>query len=367
MTSEHVSNYRLLVHVGEDKGKSVLIPYSGQVVPKTELPEYIHTDLELTFGKRLVVEIGETCERAISTVEQFDDREWLMPKLDELNAYNRNIFLAAGRRTRSITAIPDGIFVDQTLWDFVVATIELGRYPLLTGATGTGKSEISKSIAAAKGWDFYPINCGTLLKPKSSLVGTVKADGGSTSLVESEFLRHFRSERPTIIFLDELSRIPSQAANYMMTMTDRSQSYVYVEELAQRIYKGKDVVFVAAANFGMQYVDTRKMDNALMNRFVPFHLDYLREKEEIELIMGRTKGAKHSEVKKLVECANLLRKNYDALGQEVSHRHMIDMAAYLTLGFGYGEIINNVLVNIFVNGNDDRRDQVEQILNGKLP
>ena len=230
----------------------------------------------------------------------------------------------------------------------------------------THNTQAAINIAAALGRQFYPLNCGSLLKPKSTLVGTISAKDGSTFVVPSEFLNYFQSDLPTLIFLDEISRIPSQGANALMTITDRNQSYIYVEEMAQRIYKGKDVIFIAAANFGMQYVDTRKLDNALLNRFIPYHLNYLNERDEIRLIMNNVPTANMQEVKKLVEIANILRKNYDSLGQEVSHRHMIDMARFLPLGFSYGEIVNNVLINLFVNGNDDRRDQVEQILNGKL-
>src|SRR6185312_13582850 len=135
--------------------------------------------------------------------------------------------------------------------------------------------------------------------------------------------------KPTIILLDEISRIPPQAANYFMTITDREQSYIYVEELGKRIYKGKDIIFVATANFGIQYVDTRKLDNALMNRFIPFHLNYLPTSEEKNLINMKVKGLNQKDVDMLIKHANILRDNFEVLGQEVSHRHTIDMAEYL--------------------------------------
>ncbi len=227
----------------------------------------------------------------------------------------------------------------------------------------THNTVLSRGIAKALGYDYYYLNCGNLLKPKQTLVGTVQAREGSTYLVESEFLTKFRSDKPTIILLDELSRIPS--GNSLMTVTDREQSYIYVEELGERIYKGKDVIFIATANFGIQYVDTRKLDNALMNRFIPFHLNYLDEEDEFKLINMKVPGLKASDINGLIRSANLLRENWESLGQEISHRHTIDMAAYMSIGFTYAEVVENILVNLFVNGSDDRREQVEQILNSK--
>ena len=255
--------------------------------------------------------------------------------------------------------------MDPKLWDLIIGTIKLGKYPLFTGPSGCGKSVISREIAKAMGYDFYYLNCGLLLKPKQTLVGTIHAKDGTTYIVDSEFLRYFKSEKPTIILLDELSRIPSQGSHALMTITDREQSYIYVEELGERVYKGKNVIFIATANFGIQYVDTRRLDDALMNRFIPFHLSYLKEEDEIRLINMKIPDLKRSDVLSIVKSANLLRDNWDSVGKEVSHRNTIDMAGYLSIGFNHNEIIDNILVNLFVNGSDDRRDIVQQILDSK--
>lgn len=364
------NNYILLTHIHNGTGSpgTLYYTYSNLNIPGLIVPEYIPgPDMsDKPNGTRILVEVDDKCTSVISIVEIFDRNVWLKNKIVDINAFNKTLMSSAAVKKIDIP-IPDEVIIDPVIWQFIIATIMLGKYPLFTGPTGCGKTQLAESIAKALGYQFYPINCGSIFKPKSTLVGTVKASEGSTFLVDSEFLTYFQSDKPTIIFLDEISRIPSAAANMMMTITDRKQSYVYVEELAKRIFKGKNVIFIAAANFGIQYVDTRKLDSALKNRFIPFHLKYLPESEEIKLIMSRIQGINAGDVKKLVNIANLLRANYDTLAEEVSHRNMLDYCEYLTLNFTYPEIVNNLMINLFVNGNDDRRDEVEQLLNGKLP
>lgn len=361
--------YRLLVYAKNVDSVTQYHPYSGQTIPEVDMIDFfigINIENEIEVGKdRMLVEFDEKIQVS-AILDIYDPGIWLKSTINDINTHNKSVKVNQGRKKRNSIPIPPDMVIDPILWDFIIAAILLGKYPLFTGPTGSGKTQLAECIAKALGYNFYAINCGALLKPKSTLVGTIKAENGSTFIVEAEFLTHFQSDVPTIIFLDEISRIPSQAANYLMTITDRKQSYVYVEELAKRIYKGKNVIFIAAANFGMQYVDTRKMDNALMNRFLPYHLNYLKQDDEINLIMSRIKDLNRQDVKKLVECGNILRANYDSLGQEVSHRHMLDFAEFYTMGFTFGEIVNNLLINLFVNGNDDRREQVQQILNGKL-
>ena len=229
----------------------------------------------------------------------------------------------------------------------------------------THNTVLARALAKSLDYDFYYINCGGLFKPKQTLVGSVQAKDATTYVVESEFLTHFKSDRPTLILLDEISRIPGQAANMMMSITDREQAYVYIDELAQRVYKGKNVIFIATANFGIEYVDTRRLDVAFMDRFIPFVLRYLGESDETKLLNMKIPGLKPADIKNFVKIANILRANSETLGRSISHRRIIDMAKYLTMGFTYGEIVNNMLINLYVNGSDDRRDQVEQILSSK--
>lgn len=275
---------------------------------------------------------------------------------------------ANAAKVRSVYELPEDLFIGQENWDFINATLDLKRYPLLIGPKGCGKTQTAQKLAEARGMEFYPINCGAIFKPKQTLVGQMQAKDGTTFLQNSEFLKHFTSDKPTLIFLDEISRIPPAAANYFMTILDRIQSYIYVEETAERVYKGKNVVFVAAANFGYEYTDTRNLDGALMDRFIKFLVDYLELDEEVKLIQQRVPKANATDIKKLVKQAGTFREtvNAEKFRVAVSTRQLIDMAEYLPLGFSIHAIFDNIFKNLFINGSTDDREDVTKIFDSKM-
>ena len=64
-------------------------------------------------------------------------------------------------------------------------------------------------LADAMEMDYFGFDMGQAFKPKKMFVGgLVIGDEGKTLAVRSEFFKAFTSDRPTLIFLDELTRIP---------------------------------------------------------------------------------------------------------------------------------------------------------------
>ena len=263
---------------------------------------------------------------------------------------------------------PDDLFISHLKWALIHSTLEAGKYPLIIGPKGTGKTLLAYKLAEAMNRKLYPINCGSLFKPKQSLVGSLQAKEGSTFIVPSEFLESFSSNEPTLIFLNEISRIPSAAANYLMTATDRLQSYIYIEDTGKRVYKGKDVLFIADANFGYEYSDTRNLDGAFFDRFIKFTTNYLPENEEVDLIKLRVSGLENNtqEVKMLVSFANMCRAQIEKLKISVSTRQLIDIAGYFTKGFSFKEIIDEIFVNLFYNGMTDEREAIIDMFKSKF-
>jgi MoxR-like ATPase len=180
--------------------------------------------------------------------------------------------------------------------------------------------------------------------------------------MHSKFRRAFESDKPTLIFLDELSRIPSSASNSLMTILDREQSYIYVEDEARDAVKGNQVLFNAAANFGFEYTDTRNQDGAFLDRFIKIVLRYLEPDEEEEMVHKFSPKAKRSDIKLLVQAANICRNQEQVLRVGVSSRQLIDMADYLGLGYSLKEVIDNIFVNLFYNGTQDNTKTVANYL-----
>ena len=225
----------------------------------------------------------------------------------------------------------------------------------MLGPKGCGKTLTAKAVAEALGYEFHAFNLGQAFKPKKFFVGGLGANEQGTYFIPSEFYNAFCSDKPTLIFLDEITRTPAQAANFIMTITDRKQSYIYNEDEGKRVMRGKNVRFMAAGNMGMEYVDTRTMDGAFKDRFTPFHLDYMTEKQEINFLKGKFPYAKVGDITKLVQCAGIVRKACESgsISQSISTRKLEDLTAYLQGGFEF-KIVNEMFTSIFVNGNVKR-------------
>lgn len=263
---------------------------------------------------------------------------------------------------------PSHLYISDLNWSLLNSLIDLKMYPLIIGPKGTGKTETVQSIAKARGMKFFPINCGSLSKPKSKLIGQTHAKDGNTFLLPSEFLNYFtdESDEGVLIFLNEISRIPQAASNYLINAIDRIQSYLYVDELGERKYKGRNVVFIADANFGFEYTDTRNIDGAFIDRFVKISFDYLPQNDEIDLILSKVKNVNRSEITLLVKIANKLRTQIETLKVSVSTRQLIDMAFILSKGFSLHSVLENVFVNLFINGNLDERQTVKKMIDAIL-
>jgi len=365
--------YKILVyHIVKPDFSTELKPYSDfQTVAGRSLPKYytlndkIKTASLAGVGSVLEVELSDDLSEVVAIVSKHVETDWLFHEINELVRENEEY----SRSKKDIpkmnsVKIPRNLYIDKKTWDFIVAAVQLNKYPLIIGPKGCGKTECAYAVAEALGYDFFPINCGALFKPTKALVGSLQASDGSTYMVDSEFMAKFTSDKPTIIFLDELSRIPAQAANYMMTILDRKQSYIYIEDKGIRVYKGPDVVFIAAANFGIEYTDSRRQDDAFMDRFIKFYVDYLSEKMEVELVLDRVKNIDQKSAEELTKIVRRCRQNKD-LGMAVSTRQLLDMADFVSTGFTVDNVVDNILINMFINGSDDRRAEAENFLNAK--
>lgn len=241
--------------------------------------------------------------------------------------------------------------IPQRKWEFLCHTLYLKKYPFLLGPKGCGKSSVAMELADAMKMQYYAFDMGQAFKPKKMFLGgLVIGDEGKTMAVRSEFFKAFTSDKPTLIFLDELTRIPMVAANFLMTILDRRQSYLYDEDSGIRYDKGEQVLFVAAGNTGFAYVSTQRLDSAFEDRFIKVQLDYLTPEEEAGLIMGRYPAVKMAMAQQLADIARLLRQaeQKEALTVSLSTRQVLDAAAYLQLGYSLREVVEEVILTNYV-------------------
>lgn len=243
------------------------------------------------------------------------------------------------------------LYIPQRKWEFLCHTLYLKKYPFLLGPKGCGKSSVAMELADAMGMDYYGFDMGQAFKPKKMFVGgLIIGEEGKTTAVRSEFFKAFTSARPTLIFLDELTRIPMVAANFLMTILDRRQSYLYDEDSGFRYNKGGQVLFVAAGNTGFAYVSTQRLDSAFEDRFIKVQLSYLTAEEEAALIRERYPSVQAAAARQLAGIARLLRQaeEKEALTVSLSTRQVLDAAAYLQLGYTLREVVEEVILTNYV-------------------
>jgi MoxR-like ATPase len=263
-----------------------------------------------------------------------------------------------------IPPVPAELFINDKVWDLAAASLKLDKYVILLGPKGCGKTETAKQLGIACEMDFVSFNMGAAFKPKQMFAGMLQAEDGNTVFVESEFLKAFQATKPTLIFLDELTRTPQVATNYLMTILDRNQSYIYVEELGKRFYKSDHVKFICAGNVGSQYTDTRTLDGAFWDRFIKLPVDYLPKHEEEKLVMKRAPKSQRKHIQILIDRANKCREAEKAgsITSGISTRQLIDMAHYLEIGFTMDDVFEHIFLNNFINGNNNEVEQVKAII-----
>ena len=268
------------------------------------------------------------------------------------------------KKINKFPPIPNNLFIEDNIWNLLSSTLQLNKYPLLVGPKGVGKTMVARCIAEAMDLKFYRFNMGSIVRPKQTFVGMMQAEQGTTKLIKSQFLTAFTSEEPTCIFLDEITRTQMSASNYLMTILDREQNYIYIEEEGKEIYKGPYVKFITAGNIGQQYVDTRTMDGAFWDRFIKIPINYLSEKRELDLLIQRAPKANIEDLLTLVKWANCTREAelVGSISSAISPRQNIDMAHYLEMQFSLDEVKESIFLNNFINGVIDDREKVKTII-----
>jgi len=125
---------------------------------------------------------------------------------------------------------PDTLFMEDLNWKFICRNVYRGANMLLTGPTGTGKSQTAIAVAKAMGRELFYINLGATQDPRGTLIGNThfSKDAG-TFFNESAFVKALKTPN-TVILLDEVSRAHPEAWNILMTVLDPGQRYIRLDE-----------------------------------------------------------------------------------------------------------------------------------------
>lgn len=240
---------------------------------------------------------------------------------------------------------------------------------LITGPSGTGKTEGVMRIAARNNIPFYKVDCASVTTADKWL-GHKEFANGATTYQLSEHLRWIGAVDcdPGIVLYDEITRLHPTLHNTLLPILDGSQS-VWVPELGIHVRVHPDTIIIATANVGANYTGTHKFDSAMSGRF-GFRLerDYPPTDAEIDILVNRV-GIARTDAEVLVDIANMTRARHRTgdLDDAVSTRNLLDTAALVAAGLPIPAASEYTFVKFFSDdgGAGSQRTAVRQIVTGK--
>ncbi len=265
---------------------------------------------------------------------------------------------------------PNGLFIEELKWKYLLRSAVRGKNILMTGPTGCGKTLAAQSLVKSLKRPDYYFNLGATQDARASLIGNThfnKASG--TFFSESAFVKAIKTPN-AIILLDELSRAHPEAANILMTVLDAGQRYLRLDEAegSPIIKVASGVTFIATANIGGEYTATRVMDRALMDRFVQIEMDLLDKENELALLKFKFPEADEYSLNALAEIADttrqLIKTDASKISTIVSTRVNVEAAGLIYDGFSLFEAASIAILPYFSNdgGLDSERVFMTQLL-----
>ena len=265
---------------------------------------------------------------------------------------------------------PNGLFIEDLKWKYLLRSAVRGKNILMTGPTGCGKTLAAQSLVKSLKRPDYYFNLGATQDARATLIGNThfnKENG--TFFAESAFVKAIKTPN-AIILLDELSRAHPEAANILMTVLDAGQRYLRLDEAegSPIIKVASGVTFIATANIGGEYTATRVMDRALMDRFVQIEMDLLDKENELALLKFKFPEADEYSLNALAEIADttrqLIKTDASKISTIVSTRVNVEAAGLIYDGFSLFEAANIAILPYFSNdgGLDSERVFMTQLL-----
>jgi MoxR-like ATPase len=244
------------------------------------------------------------------------------------------------------------------------------QHMLLVGPAGCGKTSLFSEIGKQFEMPVYKVDAAAVTSIDRWLGHKdvrITDKGPETTYVMSEFLRWISADgfEPGIVVIDEITRVPPQVSNILMSILDGSES-VWVPELGIRVNVHPDVLFGATANIGVGFSGTYALDQALQDRFgTTLEVTFPPAVEE-QLVLAKKIGIDDDSAEKLVKIANFVRAKTDEIDRPISTRMLLHAALWVAKGRTVVDACDATIVKQYSNvgqGESDRT-KVKLIIHG---
>ena len=268
-----------------------------------------------------------------------------------------------------LTEIP-GFWMGSDQLSRLLILIHNRQNAILIGSQGTGKTTFSYSLAEAMGW---PEPCKVeiaAVNQATQLFGSNAAVGGTTRFNKSYLLEYL--ERATIayeqelpgkwlVILDEWSRAHAKIKAPLHGCLDGTrQLTISTEEGSRTIIVPPNVVFLATANVGGDFVGTFQLDPADMDRFSPVRMKPMPEDFEVRILVNKT-GILESQAINIVRVARALRQAAAGhlIGYAPSFRRVEAAGVLVSYGMDLRTAIIDELFGYYEGGRDENGNPLE--------
>ena len=241
---------------------------------------------------------------------------------------------------------------DETLATVLAVALALGRPLLIEGAAGVGKTEIAKVMAAALDRDLVRLQCYEGLdeskalyewnyqKQLLSIQVNMNADCDELTrslfsdeyLLERPLLKSIRSEKPTVLLIDEIDKSDEEFEAFLLELLSEMQ--VTIPEVGT--VKARSIPFVVLTSNR-----TRPLSEALRRRCAYLYIDYPTMEKELAILRKKLPHVDDRLAAQVALAVAGLRSN-DAVLKKPSIAETLDWAAALD-ALGVAELTPDAL------------------------